>query len=872
MSAEDQRAVRILKDPAGWTVVLLSGQWEEAPTAWPLQRIGSGPFVFHPADVQPMPPLSPQWAAGMDPQGHLLGRIDHGRVEWMRWSEGVSLVPADLLRLEPPVRPFVRRTSTPLEPPLREFPSFQSEELPKVAKFEREEQRRLAALPEPKPSFWSRLFRREPPSAMEWEKMLRPPKPSVGGAIRSFFDKFGGGSGPGITPGFLRRIFDRQSSMFDRLAKLFERGDLDSALKHSIPIDNDFVNSMKQKGMVSLSWQLPENLVDYSFNRLNWGGSGPAVLGSSDHIERLMLLYRRAAEKLSRDGRHRQAAYVYAHLLKDYVNAARELEAGGFHLEAATLLKEKLRNKLGAAAVLERGGYVPEAVAIYLEEKAFEAAAALCERAKMTEESQRCLGLWLEDLKSRGLRLQAGDLLRDRMAKPAEARLLYQAELAAPGGMRGEAGARLVDLDYAEGGRDLQEWTRCEGFLRAELDDAGRFKDNITQLSTFHRAVRQWLRSHAVGPEQHKVLARKTRQSLMHAVRESQIRNQENARGDVVADLSELLEETGDPLSLPDLRKGLTITAVPTRPRQHRRLVGAIRPLADGRCFCWSRDQWAWMDSSGGSRTEPRRLPSLPQSLALHPRPEADGAVSAAMITHDHRLTLMRFTRSQVEVTAIRPLPGALSIVAEQNSPGFLIGTSGGSLYQAALAASHRLTLSRYHEGENENSIQSLDWLESKPTLLCTGRLPEVSLCLINDNPENFQQVSRPSDIGSVERLVLHESMAFCYGREARFGLFDRYSMFVLEAQDIPVVGVSALGFFDRDQVAIGYQDGRVVIAELRDHGLHLQASLRTSMGPIVALQGLPFGRAVALDADFKCAMLDTRALSLVHEGSWAQP
>jgi hypothetical protein len=69
-------------------------------------------------------------------------------------------------------------------------------------------------------------------------------------------------------------------SMFDRLAKLFERGDLDSALKHSIPIDNDFVNSMKQKGLVSLSWKLPENLVDYSFNRLNYGGSGPAVLGS----------------------------------------------------------------------------------------------------------------------------------------------------------------------------------------------------------------------------------------------------------------------------------------------------------------------------------------------------------------------------------------------------------------------------------------------------------------------------------------------------------------------------------------------------------------------------------------------------------------
>src|SRR5688572_26754105 len=56
MTPEAQRAVRILKDSAGWTVVLLSGQWEEAPTAWPLHRIGNGPFVFHPADVRAMPP------------------------------------------------------------------------------------------------------------------------------------------------------------------------------------------------------------------------------------------------------------------------------------------------------------------------------------------------------------------------------------------------------------------------------------------------------------------------------------------------------------------------------------------------------------------------------------------------------------------------------------------------------------------------------------------------------------------------------------------------------------------------------------------------------------------------------------------------
>ena len=69
------------------------------------------------------------------------------------------------------------------------------------------------------------------------------------------------------------------------------------------------------------------------------------------------------------------------------------------------------------------------------------------------------------------------------------AQKLYQAELAAPGGMRGDAGARLVALEYAQGRREFQEWARCEGFLRSELDDANRFKDHVTQLSKFHRAV-----------------------------------------------------------------------------------------------------------------------------------------------------------------------------------------------------------------------------------------------------------------------------------------------------------------------------------------------------------------------------------------------
>jgi hypothetical protein len=238
-----------------------------------------------------MPPLSPQWAAGMDPQGHLLGRVEHGRVEWMRWSEHSSLLPADLLRLEPPVRPFVRRTSTPLDPPLREFPSFLSEELPKVTKFEREEQRRLASLPEPKPSLWSRLFRRQPPSAVEWEKMLRPPKPSVGGKIRSFFDKLGGGSagaGPGITPGFLRSeamlthfgVTEANWREGAKKDKYFAHSESPLLVGRAIVALARDPDVMRWSGHLTSSWEVASTygLVDHDGNNPDWATSWRTVM------------------------------------------------------------------------------------------------------------------------------------------------------------------------------------------------------------------------------------------------------------------------------------------------------------------------------------------------------------------------------------------------------------------------------------------------------------------------------------------------------------------------------------------------------------------------------------------------------------------
>jgi len=171
LTADQQRAARLLRNEAGWTLILLAGEVDQALTPWPLQRLPAGTLVFHPADVHPVPDLPQDWGADRARGTILVGRVEKARVVWSQGREEDGLLPGQLLRLDAQVRPFRRRESTapPLEPPPKAFPTFGSEELPKQGRLEREEKERLSELPEAKQPWWSRLFRRNrPPSAVEW--------------------------------------------------------------------------------------------------------------------------------------------------------------------------------------------------------------------------------------------------------------------------------------------------------------------------------------------------------------------------------------------------------------------------------------------------------------------------------------------------------------------------------------------------------------------------------------------------------------------------------------------------------------------------------------------------------------------------------
>lgn len=134
--------------------------------------------------------------------------------------------------------------------------------------------------------------------------------------------------------------------------------DPDAGLRYAIPFSND-----PGRGVAMPTSRLGERNVDFRL-----GGSGGAADAwniSPQYQIKLIARYRELANREIALGRHRRAAYIFAHLLGDFASAARTLADGGHYREAAVLYEEKLTNPLEAAKTLERGSLWSEAIAIY---------------------------------------------------------------------------------------------------------------------------------------------------------------------------------------------------------------------------------------------------------------------------------------------------------------------------------------------------------------------------------------------------------------------------------------------------------------------------------------------------------------------------
>jgi hypothetical protein len=147
----------------------------------------------------------------------------------------------------------------------------------------------------------------------------------LGTALRHFFAKVLVGAN--LAP-FLGR---RQAEYVGKMIDLFEQGDLGEALRHAIPLGGDEAEA----------GEAPPPMIGVPRPRSNLaisggsGGKGSALYAPEDFYADLRRRYRAAFERLERDGRIEEAAFVLAELLRESAEAVAFLERHGrFRLAA----------------------------------------------------------------------------------------------------------------------------------------------------------------------------------------------------------------------------------------------------------------------------------------------------------------------------------------------------------------------------------------------------------------------------------------------------------------------------------------------------------------------------------------------------------
>lgn len=222
--------------------------------------------------------------------------------------------------------------------------------------------------------------------------------------------------------GVARLIGMRQGAYLRRLLELFDRGDVMEALRHALPVDGEAMRSLGQ------AFGLPQRR-----DRLTPSarlGAGASIGVGEDVRELLRQRYRRAFERLDREGRIDEAVFVLAELLNarqealDYLlahdRAAQAAElALGWDMPADTIIR-----LLMLAGDRERG------VLVARRDNAFAAAVAILEAQGGRREDALALRReWGHALAAQGHWLEAVDAVwSDPDAHEQAARWLLAAE------------------------------------------------------------------------------------------------------------------------------------------------------------------------------------------------------------------------------------------------------------------------------------------------------------------------------------------------------------------------------------------------------------------------------------------------------------
>lgn len=192
--------------------------------------------------------------------------------------------------------------------------------------------------------------------------------------------------------------------------------DPEAGLRHALPL-----NQQPHRGLAPPGGQLGYQNPNFNLSQL--GGGGPADFWNvpADLQALLRQRYREMADRELRLGRHRRAAYIYAHLLGDLISAANALKQGQHFREAALIYDEHLKDPLGAAQCLAEGGFLLEAIERYEKLGRWLDVADLHERLGNRDAAHSAIRRVIDDLLAQDDRLGAAKLLDERLRATEEA-------------------------------------------------------------------------------------------------------------------------------------------------------------------------------------------------------------------------------------------------------------------------------------------------------------------------------------------------------------------------------------------------------------------------------------------------------------------
>jgi tetratricopeptide (TPR) repeat protein len=239
---------------------------------------------------------------------------------------------------------------------------------------------------------------------------------ALGGTMGGFLSSWGSGLARWAGEQLARlsaALEEERNREVSRLLHMLD-SDPDAGLRYAIPFSGEPGRAGGLPGS-----RLMEQNVDF---RLGGNGGASDVWNISPNYQlKLLARYRELANREITLGRHRRAAYIFAHLLGDFAAAARTLADGGHYREAAVLYEEKLTQPLEAAKTLERGGLWTEAIAIYERLRHDEKVGDLYQQLDQPEMAEKAYRREVVTSQRKDDVLTAARLLETKLAAPQEA-------------------------------------------------------------------------------------------------------------------------------------------------------------------------------------------------------------------------------------------------------------------------------------------------------------------------------------------------------------------------------------------------------------------------------------------------------------------